>query len=172
MFRFSTCPSSPSPPPPAPSLFLWTHFRPSPASLHLSPRPIPLAWRESIISDRQQSCLPRTFRLRWIFIFLSLAPFVRVIPDMAPITFITISMNRLKFQSRNYCCRTTKLGLVYSCTAVDALYMDSISDSVLFGSASKDHDRYESIEGRGRRWRIQVWNFEFNNYFTIGKIFS
>lgn len=23
-----------------------------------------------------------------------------------------------------------------------------------------------------RRWRIQVWNFEFNNYFTIGKIFS
>lgn len=27
--------------------------------------------------------------------------------------------------------------------------MDSISDSVLFGSASKDHDRYESIEGWG-----------------------
>lgn len=32
--------------------------------------------------------------------------------------------------------------------------MDSISDSVLFGSASKDHDRYESIEGGEFKYEI------------------
>ena len=63
----------------------WTYFRSSPLLFA-----IPSAWRESIITDRQQSC--RCAREYSFFLLLL---------NMTPITFTSrFSTNRLKFHSR------------------------------------------------------------------------